>query len=128
MVALADIEALADKAQRCPFLPTLEEPEKLEVFRDHALSQIHSIEDLEDLGREMKTCPYYGSRKAIKQAHLVTLPYNLILLKQARESLGISLEGWDRYCTCKRTSTTWPDECLSSSNVVIVDEAHNLIE
>lgn len=86
----ADFGSL-DKGKRCEYLPPIDEPERLEDFRDHAFSQVHSIEDLEDLGREMKTCPYYGSRKAIKQAQLVTLPYNLLLLKQARETLGISL-------------------------------------
>ena len=83
---------LPDKGKRCEFLPSVDEPERLEDFRDHALSQVHSIDDLEDLGREMKVCPYYGSRKAIKQAQLVTLPYNLLLQKQARESFGIDLE------------------------------------
>lgn len=85
-----------DKGKRCEFLPPVDEPERLEEFRDHALSQVHSIDDLEDLGRDMKVCPYYGSRKAIKQAQLVTLPYNLLLQKQARESFGISLEKWVR--------------------------------
>jgi chromosome transmission fidelity protein 1 len=81
-----------DKGKRCEFLPPVDEPERLEEFRDHALSQVHSIDDLEDLGREMKVCPYYGTRKAIKQAQLVTLPYNLLLQKQARDSFGINLE------------------------------------
>lgn len=81
-----------DKGKRCEFLPSSNEPERLEDFRDQALSQVHSIDDLEDLGRDMKVCPYYGSRKAIKQAQLVTLPYNLLLQKQARESFGITLD------------------------------------
>ena len=82
----------ADKGKRCEFLPPHDEPERLETFRDHALAEPRSIEELEELGRELHTCPYYGSRKAIKQAQLVTLPYNLLLLKQARESLDISLD------------------------------------
>lgn len=73
-------------------MPPLDEPERLTTFSDHALSELHNIEDLEELGRSLKICPYYGSRRAIKHAHLVTLPYNLLLLKQARESLGISLD------------------------------------
>lgn len=83
---------IEEKGKRCEFLPSADEPERLEEFRDHALSQVHSIDDLEDLGREMKVCPYYGSRKAIKQAQLVTLPYNLLLQRQARESFGITLD------------------------------------
>lgn len=90
--APSDRRTPPDKAKRCEFLPPVDEVERLEDFRDHALSQVHSIDDLEDLGREMKICPYYGSRKAIKQAQLVTLPYNLLLKKQARDSFGINLE------------------------------------
>ena len=101
----------------------MDEPDRLDTFRDNALSQIHSIEDLEELGRDMKTCPYYGSRRAIKQAQLVTLPYNLLLLKQARETLGINLEELMRFLVRMQHGLTF-----QSSNVVIVDEAHNLIE
>ena len=64
------------------------------------------IEELVGKGREMNACPYYASRTAIPTAQLVTLPYNLLLHKDMRESLGISLQG----------------------NVVIIDEAHNLLE
>ncbi|EAU85951.2 CHL1 helicase [Coprinopsis cinerea okayama7 len=63
------------------------------------------IEDLAEAGRLANTCPYFGSRKAIPQAELVTLPYNLLLQKSAREALGIDLKG----------------------QIVIIDEAHNLI-
>ena len=86
------VRSSADKGKRCEYLPPIDEPERLETFRDHALSEPKNIEDLEELGRELHTCPYYGSRRAIKEAQLVTLPYNLLLLKQARDSLGINLE------------------------------------
>lgn len=51
------------------------------------------------------TCPYFGSRKAVPQAELVVLPYNLLLSKTARETLGIELQ----------------------DQVVIIDEAHSEI-
>jgi chromosome transmission fidelity protein 1 len=78
------------------------------------------IEDLAAAGRLAGTCPYFGSRRAIPQAEvisspsyhshtnefllqLVTLPYNLLLQKTAREALGIDL----------------------TNQVVIFDEAHS---
>ncbi|KAK4697690.1 chromosome transmission fidelity protein 1, partial [Phenoliferia sp. Uapishka_3] len=94
-----------EKSARCKFLPPVGEPAKLNNFRDQALANVRDIEDIEDLGRKLHTCPYYGSRKAVRSAELVTLPYNLLMQKTAREALGISLKG----------------------NVVVIDEAHNLI-
>lgn len=79
------------------------------------------IEELATAGRNAQTCPYYGSRRAIPQAEvsqlyhwcamrdlmlnlqLVTLPYNLLLQKSAREALGIDL----------------------TNQIVIIDEAHS---
>jgi chromosome transmission fidelity protein 1 len=57
-------------------------------------------------GREIGACPYYASKDAVTSSQLVTLPYNLLLHKEMREAMGISLEG----------------------NIVVIDEAHNLIE
>ncbi|TNY22679.1 helicase C-terminal domain-containing protein [Rhodotorula diobovata] len=91
---------------RCPYLPPLTEPAKLNDFRDKALASVHDIEDIEDLGRKTQTCPYYGSRKAVRAAEVVTLPYNMLMQKTAREALGLSLK----------------------DHIVIVDEAHNLID
>ncbi|KAL5538021.1 hypothetical protein UlMin_045348 [Ulmus minor] len=64
------------------------------------------IEDLVQLGRSMKTCPYYGSRSMIPAADLVVLPYQSLLSKSSRESLGLNLK----------------------NNIVIIDEAHNLAD
>ncbi|KAG0148021.1 hypothetical protein CROQUDRAFT_61025 [Cronartium quercuum f. sp. fusiforme G11] len=91
---------------RCPYLPPVEDVVLMNDFRDHALSEARDIEELASLGRERNVCPYYGGRKALKQAQVVTLPYNLLLQKSSRNALGISLE----------------------ENIVIVDEAHNLID
>ncbi|KAJ9095611.1 hypothetical protein QFC21_005482 [Naganishia friedmannii] len=64
------------------------------------------IEDIVQLGKQVKVCPYYATRNSVKQAELVTMPYNLLLQKSARETMGISLK----------------------DQVVVVDEAHNLID
>ncbi len=92
--------------QKCPFLPNKDNQPLVNDFRDHALATIKDIEDMGSLGTEIGICPYYASRAAIKQAEIVTLPYPLLLQQSAREALGISLKG----------------------HVVIIDEAHNLMD
>jgi chromosome transmission fidelity protein 1 len=94
------------KEKRCCYLPNKENQPLLNDFRDRALATIRDIEELGDLGREIKICPYYASRSAIKPAEIVTLPYPMLLQKSAREALGVSVKG----------------------HVVIVDEAHNLMD
>ncbi|KAK7255379.1 hypothetical protein RIF29_28788 [Crotalaria pallida] len=64
------------------------------------------IEDLANLGRTLGTCPYYGSRSMVLKADLVVLPYQSLLSKSSREALGLNLK----------------------SNIVIIDEAHNLAD
>lgn len=64
------------------------------------------IEDLVRIGRNLGTCPYYGSRKMVPAADLVILPYQSLLSKSSRESLGLSLK----------------------NSVIIIDEAHNLAD
>lgn len=58
------------------------------------------------VGRELKACPYYGVRYAVPSAQLVVLPYNTLLHAPTREAVGAKLTG----------------------NVVIIDEAHNLLD
>ncbi|GAQ88396.1 Helicase [Klebsormidium nitens] len=88
----------------CPYLA---QPKLQRSFKDHVLEfEPLDIEDLARLGRRIGTCPYYGARKVLPTADLVALPYQSILHKPTRESLGISLK----------------------DSVVIVDEAHNLVD
>lgn len=69
-------------------------------------ADVRDIEDLVQLGKTMHTCPYFGARKSLAQAELVTLPYNLLLQQDARDALALDLD----------------------DAVVIIDEAHNLID
>ncbi|KAF8117026.1 hypothetical protein N665_0012s0041 [Sinapis alba] len=89
---------------RCPMLRkhSLQREFKDKVFQQEAMD----IEDLVQLGREMRTCPYYGSRRVAPAADLIILPYQSLLSKSSRESLGLNLK----------------------NNVVIIDEAHNLAD
>ncbi|KAG8944165.1 ATP-dependent DNA helicase chl1 [Tulasnella sp. 424] len=66
--------------KRCPYMPPAGEDSRMLDFRDHILATPRDIEDLVVLGKELNTCPYYGSRKAIAQAE-----------KNSREVLGIDL-------------------------------------
>ncbi|KAI8820477.1 putative ATP-dependent RNA helicase DDX11-like protein 8-like protein [Fimicolochytrium jonesii] len=75
-------------------------------FTDQLHAAIRDIEDMVDLGKRLHTCPYYAARDAVRPSQVLTLPYNLLLQASARESLGIDVKG----------------------KVVIIDEAHNLID
>jgi chromosome transmission fidelity protein 1 len=91
------------KKSSCPFLA---DEMKLLDLRDIVLAEVQDIEDIVSHGRAHSACPYYASRSAVKSAELVALPYTSLVHKGTREALGVSLDG----------------------NVVIIDEAHNLID
>uniref|UniRef100_A0A672VDF0 ATP-dependent DNA helicase DDX11 n=1 Tax=Strigops habroptila TaxID=2489341 RepID=A0A672VDF0_STRHB len=86
----------------CPFYSY----EQMQFLRDEVLVEVKDIEQLVALGRETKACPYYGSRYAISAAQLVVLPYQMLLHEPTRNAAGIKLK----------------------DQVVIIDEAHNLID
>ena len=94
------------EGQKCGFLPRKENEQLVDSFRDHVLAEIHDLEDLSDLGGSMGICPYYAARTAIESTEILTLPYPLLLQKSAREALGVSV----------------------TDHVVIIDEAHNLMD
>jgi chromosome transmission fidelity protein 1 len=91
---------------KCAFLPNKDNQPLVNDFRDHTLATIRDIEDMGALGKELRICPYYASRSTIRPAEIVTLPYPLLLQKSAREALKLELKG----------------------HVVIIDEAHNLMD
>ncbi|XP_044290089.1 ATP-dependent DNA helicase DDX11 [Varanus komodoensis] len=80
--------------------------EQMQFLRDEVLAQVKDIEQLVTVAKEMKACPYYGSRHAIPAAQLVVLPYQMLLHEATRIASGIKLK----------------------DQVVIIDEAHNLID
>lgn len=59
-----------------------------------------------DKGNKLNGCPYYASRHAVEDAQIIIVPYNTILHRSTREACGINLKG----------------------SVVIIDEAHNLLD
>ncbi|BFZ56789.1 ATP-dependent DNA helicase chl1 [Savitreella phatthalungensis] len=99
---LQESKTAADK--RCAFLPKESTPKHL--YRDRTLATIQDIEELVTLGKQLSVCPYYGTRLAVPAAEVVTIPYPLLLSPVARQAAGLDLRG----------------------NVVVIDEAHNLID
>ncbi|XP_075284068.1 ATP-dependent DNA helicase DDX11 isoform X1 [Opisthocomus hoazin] len=99
-----DVEGKKRRVSRavCPFYSC----EQMQFLRDEVLVEVKDIEQLVALGRETKACPYYGSRYAIPAAQLVVLPYQMLLHEPTRNAAGIKLK----------------------DQVVIIDEAHNLID
>lgn len=101
------------KDKRCDFLLNPTNPnlstsdrQRLQDFTDRTLATVQDIEDIAALGRKKKICPYYATRAAIGPAEIVTLPYPLLLQKSARQAMGLEVK----------------------DNIVIIDEAHNLID
>ncbi|CAN0380583.1 unnamed protein product, partial [Ectocarpus fasciculatus] len=93
---------IAAARTRCPLHRAAAE----RALADRALARVCDVEELAALGKASQTCPYYGSRRAVGAAQLVCLPYNMLVQKSLRDSLGVGLRG----------------------NVVIIDEAHNIVE
>uniref|UniRef100_A0A0N5AH69 Helicase ATP-binding domain-containing protein n=1 Tax=Syphacia muris TaxID=451379 RepID=A0A0N5AH69_9BILA len=65
-----------------------------------------SIFKVISFGKNMCACPYFASKQAVPLCQLVLLPYQVLLHKDTRKAWGISLK----------------------NNVVIIDEAHNLLQ
>lgn len=75
-------------------------------FTDNAFAQIQDIEDLGALGKALHVCPYYATRDSLMGAEVVTMPYQYLLSESTRLQLGINIK----------------------DSIVIIDEAHNLVE
>ncbi|XP_034176397.1 ATP-dependent DNA helicase DDX11 [Osmia lignaria lignaria] len=88
-------------ATSCPFMPGNQD-----LLIGETVIEIQDIEEIVQKGEDLKTCPYYASRKAIPCGQLILVPYNSVLHKNTRISSGINLK----------------------RNILIIDEAHNLLE
>ncbi|KAI3413951.1 hypothetical protein GPALN_011422 [Globodera pallida] len=62
--------------------------------------------DMRELGRRRRACPYFATRAALGLCQLVLVPYNILLHKATRDAWRLDLR----------------------DNVLIVDEAHNLLQ
>ena len=67
-------------------------------------NRVWDIEELVQVGQQVKGCPYFASRAMLAYSELIFCPYNYILEPNIRKSIGINLK----------------------NAVVIFDEAHNI--
>uniref|UniRef100_A0A336KTI8 DNA 5'-3' helicase n=1 Tax=Culicoides sonorensis TaxID=179676 RepID=A0A336KTI8_CULSO len=89
-------------SKKCPFYNQL----GMEKVKNEAISEIYDIEDLIQVAKSHKACPYYASRLAASDSQVIMVPYQMILHKKTRDQLGINIQG----------------------SVLIIDEAHNLLD
>eukprot|EP00743_Colponemidia_sp_Colp-15_P013990 GILK01016447.1.p1 GENE.GILK01016447.1~~GILK01016447.1.p1 ORF type:complete len:1208 (+),score=231.04 GILK01016447.1:128-3751(+) len=66
--------------------------------------EVWDIEELVAKGKELRACPYFGSRELAETAELILCPYNYLVDPIIRRAMNINLKG----------------------AVVIMDEAHNI--
>ena len=78
----------------------------IDELKEKIVTKIYDVEELVNEGQQMSACPYYATRAAIPFSQLVVIPYNTLLHKSTREASRIKLDG----------------------NIVIIDEAHNLLD
>ncbi|KAL3233628.1 ATP-dependent DNA helicase CHL1 [Nakaseomyces bracarensis] len=93
----------------CPYYKNTSEwhnSTETNLFRDNVYSDVNDIEDLVTIGKNLGVCPYYASRDFIPSSEVITLPYQYLLSESTRMHLNIDLK----------------------SSIVVIDEAHNLID
>ncbi|KAA8490889.1 Regulator of telomere elongation helicase 1 [Porphyridium purpureum] len=71
---------------------------------EEAIVGMADIEELVDIGRSHRACPYYLSRKIEKEAEIILLPYNYLIDPSVRDALKSDF----------------------ANDVIILDEAHNV--
>ncbi len=90
------------KTSHCPYHNSSAE----ERLGYKLLSTLTDVEDLVIQGQRVHTCPYYTTKAAIPYAHIVCMPYNTLLDHHIRSHYSFPLQ----------------------NRIVIIDEAHNLID
>ncbi|KAK9822081.1 hypothetical protein WJX74_005614 [Apatococcus lobatus] len=88
----------------CPYLKA--SSKRAQQLKEEMLKEVLDVEDLAARGQQHRSCPYYATRHALPEADVVLLPYSSLTTQASREAVGINLQG----------------------AVVIVDEAHNLVD
>ena len=73
---------------------------------ENGLQPVLDIEELVDLGKKRKVCPFYLTRNQIATAEILFLPYNYLFSKDARSST--------------LAEVNW------ANSIIVFDEAHNL--
>lgn len=97
---------LNKEGAKCEYLQNSKHTDLLSQFNDYSLTKIHDIEELYNLGEELNICPYYSIRSNTQRTEIVSLPYQMLLEKSTRGILNLNIKN-----------------CI-----VIIDEAHNLLD
>nr|XP_045380616.1 ATP-dependent DNA helicase DDX11 [Camelus bactrianus] len=105
----------------CPFYSH----ERLQLLRDEVLLEVKDIEQLVTLGREARACPYYGSRLAIPAAQVRTRRWGRGSRRWDHSHPGW---GWEGREGRLHAATRQAAGVRLQGQVVVIDEAHNLID
>lgn len=97
-----EMQRETNKTKRCPYMKA----KQINLLKEQILSSVQDIEDIVKKGKSLGSCPYYATRVAVPEAEVVVLPYNNLLHHETRKATSLDLK----------------------DSVVIVDEAHNIIE
>ncbi|CAI5446543.1 unnamed protein product [Caenorhabditis angaria] len=80
-------------------------PQIEEIVNGILADKLRKTGEVTNYGARNQGCPYFATRKAIPTCQIILLPYQVLLHNSAREAWGIELK----------------------ENVVILDEAHNVL-
>lgn len=87
---------------KCPFYAQ----HSIDSLRESSFTDIMDIEEICNAAKDEKACPYYSTRLAARDAHIVLLPYQMLLHEKTRRQTGLNI----------------------NNAVIIIDEAHNLLD
>lgn len=95
---------LDDKVQGCPEFKNAQKLSRHPSLQKGGCYEVHDIEDLLRVGRQVKGCPYFAAQTMAETAQLVFCPYNYLISPIVRRAMDIDISG----------------------SIVILDEAHNI--
>ncbi|VDN04442.1 unnamed protein product [Thelazia callipaeda] len=94
---------IKDSKGSCPFARN----DAIEDLCDQILaSKLSTVSQLVDCGQKISGCPYFASRKAVAYSQMILLPYQILFQEETRKAWGVDFK----------------------DNVIVIDEAHNLLE
>ncbi|KAL2714669.1 Fanconi anemia group J protein isoform X3 [Vespula squamosa] len=73
-------------------------------LESNGITMPYDIEDLVEVGRKNKICPYFAAKSLAEEAEIIFCPYNYIIDPDIRESMQINLK----------------------NDIIVLDEAHNI--
>ncbi|KAK5980252.1 ATP-dependent DNA helicase chl-1 [Trichostrongylus colubriformis] len=94
---------LKKTSSKCPYYKS----DSIEELSNEMLAgTLRRTNEVVDRAKELVACPYFSTRLSLPLSQLVLLPYQVVLHASSRAAWGIDLKG----------------------NVLILDEAHNVLE